>query len=415
MRELSITESRPKSLTLSQDEANELNAIGRRMATSSQPLEVATDEDEDEDEASDKTWIRCEGVGGDVYRVTVSNAVGVIGLPTLRLSVEPKIPSHHLRYLMSWSALVGNTDVGPTAASADAQLWDLVARWFVCSTEDLLRRGLLSDYEERSDECGFARGSIQALPTARAFYQGRLVLSCDYDEFSEDSPLNRVILAGLNAIAATPVIDETLRIRALVAKAQMPGVGVLRTSDVRAQLDRRSRFYDDAFQLALHVLASTGRTFTTGSEKAWTFLVRTPWIVESALRRMLRLGMSGDCEVTKFPIPIVPTSVTLAPDLVFGSRAIGDVKYKIAKTQWNRSDLYQVTTFAVGFKVKSALLVAFSDDSTVSLGDLVVGDVHVHAVLWDCQAPDPVAARAKFVEESRAWLTSTSPQGASIS
>jgi len=310
---------------------------------------------------------------------------------------------------MSCSAVIGNTDVGPTAASPDTQLWDLVAQWFVWRTEDLLRRGLLSDYEERSDEFSFARGSIQALPTARAFYQGRLVLSCQYDEFSEDSALNRVILAGLKAVAATPVISEDVRIRALVAKAQMSGVGVLRTSDVRAQLDRRSRFYDDAFQLALHVLASTGRTFSAGTEKAWTFLIRTPWVVESALRGILQSGMIGHCEVMKFPIPIVPTSVTLAPDLVFGSRAIGDVKYKIAKPQWNRSDLYQITTFAVGFKVKSALLVAFSDGSTTSLDDLVVGNIHVHAVLWDCQAPDPEAARAQFVEESRAWLAGTSP------
>lgn len=47
--------------------------------------------------------------------------------------------------------------------------------------------------------------------------------------------------------------------------------------------------------------------------------------------------------------------MTLTPDLVFESMAVGDVKYKIAE-EWLRSDLYQAVTFAEGFETKSDAL-----------------------------------------------------------
>ena len=400
MRSLTVTESRPATVSLSAEEARELNAIGRRLSASNQARD---DSEDDEYSGEEKTVIRCVGLGEGVYRVTVADAVGIVALSDLRLVVLPKIPPDHLRYLMLRAPTFASTAQGQASATPDTPLWELVAQWFVSSVEELLRKGLLFDYEERSDEFAYARGTIRPLPTAEAFYQGRLAMVCDYDEFSEDSPLNRILLAALNAIAGAPVLGDELRIRALSAKAKMSGVSMLRSSDLFVVLDRRSHFYDDAHKLALHVLSATGRTFVTGSEKAWTFLVRTPEIVETALRKALQEGLGGGHKVKKYPIPIEPSKLTLNPDLIFAGIAIGDVKYKVVGDEWIRPDLYQITAFAVGYGVRSALMIAFTENGIKQLPDLEIGHIRLRALLWD-SAYTPELALDSLIDRVRDWL-----------
>ena len=101
------------------------------------------------------------------------------------------------------------------------------------------------------------------------------------------------------------------------------------------------------------------------------------------------------------------TSMTLNPDLVFGAPvAVADVKYKTATDEWRRGDLYQVVTFATGYRVSHAAILEFARSDSRALPDLVVGDVCVRQIVWPAD-PDmiPVDAAASLIASVRTWLS----------
>src|SRR5205823_5364065 len=105
------------------------------------------------------------------WMVRVSDAIGVIAIPGLQITVKPKIPLSHLLLMFA------KTDVWPrldeqqrTEIQQSADLFELIARWFLSAAEHLLRLGLIRDYELERQEHPAARGRIEALKTATLYY-----------------------------------------------------------------------------------------------------------------------------------------------------------------------------------------------------------------------------------------------------
>ncbi len=112
---------------------------------------------------------------GGTWRVTVTDAVGVIAVGDLRLLVEPKIPRAHLFYLFGSSELFPRLDETSASAGPGTDLWELVARWLVQALERVIRRDLVRDYLPLRDTLEAARRTIDALATAQWYYQGSRV------------------------------------------------------------------------------------------------------------------------------------------------------------------------------------------------------------------------------------------------
>jgi hypothetical protein len=175
-------------------------------------------------------------------------------------------------------------------------------------------------------------------------------------------------------------------------------VGPLRTSDLRAQTDRSTTHCTDSLLLAHHVLTSMGRPFEGGGLTARTSLIRTPEMVEEGVRRALQ-DYIPSADITKHGMQLQPSSLKLMPDLLFGNRdALADVKYKLATGEWKRPDLYQIVTFATGFRIAHAAVIEFGDSTTTLLPALHVGDVHVQHLAWAADADRPPSeAATQFV------------------
>jgi 5-methylcytosine-specific restriction endonuclease McrBC regulatory subunit McrC len=186
----------------------------------------------------------------------------------------------------------------------------------------------------------------------------------------------------------------------------MDEVGPLETDDLRVGLDRRTAHYEDALTLARSILTGVSRDLEVGDARAWTFLLRTPEMVELGLRRLLARNLAPRWKVEKKGLQLSASSLTLNPDLVFeGGAAVGDVKYKLAASEWRRSDLYQVVAFATGFRAASCLMLDFSRELRAELPSLQVGEVHVSHVSWP--ALEEVAAAEAADETGRKvsrWL-----------
>jgi 5-methylcytosine-specific restriction endonuclease McrBC regulatory subunit McrC len=288
----------------------------------------------------------------------------------------------------------GAIDVGES-------LLELIATWFIRATERVLRRDFVRDYMPTTDAVRSVRGSIHALSTARNYYGGRLEFQCSFEEFGYDSDLNRAIRAAARIVAANPQLLWTTRRRARAILARMDEVGDFDATRPWPKLDRRTKHYKDSLSLAAHLLRSDNRDLRHGGADAWTFLIKTPEMIETAIRSILQEAFHG---VHKSALQLANSAMTLNPDLVIGAReAVADVKYKLSRRDWDRPDLYQLVAFATGYQTQDAALIDFStggaDRETVSIGDITVRNV-----AWPADAALSASdAQARFLGDFAAW------------
>jgi hypothetical protein len=402
MRTEIVTESQRKILALTASEASGLSAIGTRLASQKEWWGAT---DADGEAAEDRSIVRVQPVGHDQWAVRVSDAVGVIAVGDLELVVAPKIPPDHLVHLLARAGELPRLDEAPVHAAVSSSLWELVARAFVEAAEDLLRLGLIRDYREMSDTLDAASGRIDVLGTTRHFYAARLALDCVFDDFSFDTPLNRVVLAAIREVAESPLLPSSLRLRSVRFLAWLDGVGDLQPLDMTVEVDRRTRHYDGPLRLARHILRHVGRHLATGPNVAWSFLIRTPEMVERGLLVILADRL-GPARVRKGHLQLAGSTLTFNPDLVFdGGRAIGDVKYKLSRGEWDRADLYEVIAFAEAYRASQGLILRFREPGIPALAELAVGAKTVHEVTWAADpSVDPIDAANAVADEVAQWL-----------
>ena len=401
MRQEVVVESSEATLTLSAEEADALREAGLRLSSraawwgdSSTP-------------PSERRVIRVEMLSPTRYGVRVADAVGVLAVGSLQIVVMPKIPLTHFLYLLSRSGRLPRLDVERAHLAAGDSFWTLIATWFVRTTEILLHQGLVLDYRRAVSEVQVARGHLLALQTAQAYYSGRMSVHCAFDEFCCDSPHNRALRAAASEVASSPLLAWPLRRRAMAIVHRTGDAGDLRPGDTGAVLDRRTRHYADAWALALHVLAATGRTLSSGAQKAWTFLLRTPELVEDGVRSVLEEGL-GQSRVQKKGMQLAESSMTFNPDLLFDQGlAVGDVKYKLSDGQWAsaRGDFEQAVTFAEAFGVSEAAVFRFRVAETAKAPPIRIGQKTISEFTWSTEETvSPAEAGEKLVDDTGAWL-----------
>jgi hypothetical protein len=344
-------------------------------------------------------------LAGGAARVKVLDAVGMVAVDGLQLTIGPKIPQRHFLDIVSRSNRLPEIAALPGGLEEDAHFAVLICQWFLVALERILAEGLLSDYREVREETGAVRGRLLRLSTARLFYRGRLAVAAEFEEFDHDNALNRVLLTAARILVGALFVPEHLRRRALRAASRMEGVDEMIPTDLDAGIDRRSSYYRDGFLLAKEVIAASGRSLRRGDKRSWTFLVRTPIPVEEGLRSIIRDGL-GPMSVRNTSVVLGGTAMRVHPDLVFGDRAaVGDVKYKTDRPDWDRGDLYQVVAFATAAGVETAVLVDFRRPDIGALDPVWFDQVKVSNVSWPTD-PDlsPDEAAATLIGEIKAVL-----------
>lgn len=387
-----IVESTASRLTLSREQAASLVAIGRRLA--------ARKQDVDE---SERTLIECSSSDGTVWRVRVVNAVGVVGLPGgMRIAIRPKIPLRHLMFLLGLSHGAPRTTPAPVGVSGSPDLQDLIAVWFLDSLDNLLRGGLAKAYVDERAKLPMIRGRIDVRHSVIDLARGNLGVTCEYEEFTEDSSLNRVLIAAARKIARNRLMPTELRRRARSCCLQMPSIGPMRPTDLQVEPDRVAARYVESMSLARLLLGGVGVGLEDGLRGGSAFLLPTPLMVEAAIRRLVAEALSPSVSVTRGRAHIGESGLTVNPDLDFGRIAVGDVKYKLWDGSWVRADLYQLVAFAVAFDRRVALHVGFggTDDNST----LEVGGISLWRISWPTsEESDPATAAVEFQDQVRRW------------
>lgn len=391
MQTFSLVESQRYDLPLTSDEGRQLASLGRKMSRN---------------RADEASIIDCSPSSEGHWSIRVREAIGVIQVGATRIVCEPKIPMDHLMHLVGLHDDAFRTAHNAKVEAAD-DLWPLLAHWFLESTEHLIRSGISRDYVPAEADIPSARGKIVPLPTIINLYRGRVSVACKYEDFTTDSPLNRVIRAATHEVARSRPLSSALRRRAKRAYAHFEGVGDLSASDLDlVEVDQQTIAYKNPLDLALHILAGTGIGIGREADLVGRcFLLRTPDLVETGLRKIVSTSLDASVRKGKRKLP--GSDLDLNPDLVFDSIAIGDVKYKLRSASWHRPDLYQLVAFATGYEVHSAIKLGFSYVPSNS-SELSVGSVAVSECDWNCSVP-PDVAQDEFILAMRRWWATIKP------
>lgn len=405
MREVQLRESSSACIELERYQAMVLRRMGAELASSSLWWGAASAEGPER-----RSVIRVEQESDAQYRVTVMNMIGVIALDDLQIQIHPKIPRQHFLHLVQASELLARS-CGSAELEPDWSFAQIVASWFTAGAEHLLRRGLRPEYVERVDDLDAVRGQMQLLQTALLVQQGRPLVSCRFEDLAHDSAMNRLVKAAASAVASSASFSESLRTRARSVKRRMEGVGEVRPSDMGASPDRLSGDYSRVIPLAKLLLQGLGVGLKCGDTKGRSFLLRTPELVEAGVRQVIAMALPG-VRVEGGRLMLGATGLSLNPDLVFDrGRAVGDVKYKVLTSDWNRGDLYQAIAFATAYRSPEALVVGFHQGQTPRAPRLRIGDVSCQLIAWDARFEvPPEIAQEEFQRAVRGWHSKASRQ-----
>ena len=395
-----LMESAPAILYLTAQQAEAMVKAGKRLASDTAWWG-------DGDNLVERQVIRCTRHGSDTWDVRVVDAVGLIAVGDLQLEVLPKIPLAHLLYLFGHSGRFPRLADEAVGSAVGQSLWELAARWFLIEMERLLRKDLLRGYEAETDWLRVVRGRADTVATSRSLASGRLEALCTFEDFTIDTPWNRVLLEATRRVSQSALLPWSERKRALGVRQRLEGVGALQPQDLRVPLERRAHYYRSAVRLAIHIIQGHARTIEHGSHEAWTFLIRTPPMVEDGLRNVLRDHLGGRWGTAKSSKQLRGSTMTVNPDIVVdGGLAIADVKYKLAQSEWRRADLYQAIAFAVAFESRDAALIGFDGSSKVWKPDVQIGDIRVRDLSWNADPDmDPKDSGHLIASQMGRWLT----------
>ena len=397
LREVVAVESRRTELQLSAVQAQTLLVLGRELAAGQAWWG-------DEADAAPKSVIDAVRLTDTSYAVTFRDVIGVVRLGDVHVRIKPKIPESHFSYLLAKSSLVPRTSVSSAAIYAGEDYASLVASWCVSEAEVFLRRGIRSDYIEVSDELTEVRGRMNTLATTLAIQSGRPVAICDFEEFSDDFALNRVVKAACELIAAKPELANNVRQRARRVTLRMGVVGELRRGDRHVRVARLTKSYERVLPLAHLVLKAAGLTPRLGTISGRAFLIRTPELIEDALRSVLSRRLTTN-EVKKRRLSLGASGFTINPDLVFdGGRAIADIKYRLLADKWHRASLYQAVAFSAAFNSRRCAILGFTSGSAPP-PSVLVGEIAARSFAWDASTDvEPVTSEDFLVSEVSQWL-----------
>lgn len=140
-----------------------------------------------------------------------------------------------------WTLLVYAADLAIFQDRFDADLDDnpelpeVLGRFLVDVTERRLRRNLSRSYQYRRDDVAKVRGRIDWLETSTRLLLQRGLVACRYQEFSVDSPRNRLVLMALERIAGC-VTHTRLRSDSKRLARTLSGLGVSSKIPIQQEL-----------------------------------------------------------------------------------------------------------------------------------------------------------------------------------
>lgn len=341
-----------------------------------------------------------------------SSFVGRVHLGDIQVTIRPKIEQmrllHFLRYAYGLRELrlyrTANYDV-----AADA-IPDLLIRQLAAEVEELLDRGLRRAYVSIHEELRSPRDRIDVQAIARRGGVVRDALPCTHHPRTDDSLLNRVLLAGIRAalrITADAGLRVTLhRLAAMMAES----IATVRLDAAllhqgRRSINRLTTAYAPALILIELLLNARGISFELGEATIAVpgFLFDMNRLFQAVLSRFLRENLAGFTVRDEYRLkgmlaynpdrnPWHRVAPTPRPDyaVMYGPKIVAllDAKYM---DLWEREGigrdvLYQLAIYALSQPAGAQSTILYPTaakgaiDAQVDISEPVYGHARAHVV-----------------------------------
>ena len=318
--------------------------------------------------------------------------VGVLVTPNVNIEILPKIDAKNnkgnkgnkgnkdgkndaalRKSLMRMLAVVRNLPVADQELARfgvqHQDLLEILIRIFTDRLLEAARRGLPHRYLHFADDLPRLRGKlhIQRQFSRNAVRPDRL--ACLFDEFSADTPLNRLLKAAIVRLLAVSKSANTLR-KLGELHARFDNV-----SDSPAplcepvKLDRTNRSYHKLHTLARLILARDWQNTTTGRSEGFGLLFPMNDLFEEFIGRSMQIALP-DCDVhlqhkVHHVIASPNPRFQLRPDIVIKQgrdRLVMDTKWKRLQPDPDKNfdvkqaDIYQLLAYAKAYDAKRVIL-----------------------------------------------------------
>jgi 5-methylcytosine-specific restriction enzyme subunit McrC len=312
--------------------------------------------------------------GNGHYTLLPRGQVGAVRVNDIQVQVNPKekVGLAQLIFLLGYA-----TDPGflpeYVAGVADAELWPALAESLARQAERAVGHGVLQGYTTIEEALRTLRGRIR-MSDQMSRRPGQMIpLEVTYDDYSPDTPENRILRSALRRMLRVPGVRPDVRARLAHIDGRLEGVTPLGPREPRPRWTptRINARYQPALRLSEVVLRHQSAEAGDGGVQVASFVVPMWKVFEDFVTTALGEALRGRPGKTSpqfrgrldVPMKGVPGRVLMAVDLVHSvagvPRLIFDSKYKVANSsdRYPNADHYQMLAYCTALDVPRAWLV----------------------------------------------------------
>ncbi|OEF06041.1 McrC family protein [Vibrio genomosp. F10] len=310
----------------------------------------------------------------------VNNYVGVLHTPTgEQIEVLPKVGKRSdcivkgvdesrdmlltmLKRLADFRFLESSNS---SVQSRKMPLLDVFIAQFLGAVNDLVKRGLKSDYVSVQDNLAYQKGKLLVSKQLRHNVVNKHKFYVEYDEFLQDRPANRLIRTALRKLRSLTLAAQNQRLlRELeFTFADVPFSTSIKQDFMRIKVDRGMSYYQAPLAWSKIILDGLSPLSMKGDSEALSLLFPMEAVFESYVASVLRDSLPDGFELStqarsEYLVSHNKRSqFMLKPDLIFTKpdkvQIVLDTKWKLVDVNahnygLSQSDFYQM--FAYGHK-----------------------------------------------------------------
>lgn len=334
--------------------------------------------------------LKAAGLKGDVFRhanrttLKAQQYVGVMQVGSDAIEVIPKIDGldergariNLFRMLARTRRLAVHEAELARLAAQNLNILEIFIRLFCDKLFAEVHRGLASRYERHSDNLPTLRGKLLTglQATLNAFHPERF--QCEFDEFTVDTPLNRVLKAAVRRLRRITQHGDNAR-RLAELDFTLDGVSDVPAAALewhRLHFDRANRRYEPLVEMARMILQNRSQDVTSGSMEGFGLVFDMNELFEEYIGEIARATLAPDWQVVlQGPQRYLLQDQSSGADVfqtkpdITGLRDnkptwIIDTKWKPLDEQEHnhgvgQADIYQMLGYAQRYGVKDVFLV----------------------------------------------------------
>ena len=321
------------------------------------------------------------------------------------MTIDKNIFIKNVYYMLAYAFQELQRDIYTEMAGEDFDnIYQLFAEILAKGISHQLKQGLHKSYVAKNDDLPTLKGKLDINGTIQNRIQRRMVMSCTYDDLSENNAFNQIFKTTAELLINERTVKSRQRqvLRKLMLFfANVDTVDVTRIKWSRLRFDRNSRTYQMLLNICYFVIKDLLMTTETGNHKMFGFSDENmsrlfeKFVLEYYIRWHSELKPKA--KKIEWNIDYEASDTTLLPDmktdiLLQGARRtlIIDTKYygnnlqqQFDKWTINSPNIYQIHSYVMNYdknhtgKVDGMLLYAKTDADIQPDGKVVTNDGNI--------------------------------------